>query len=119
LVFEEHPSDAGIMSKISASYANLTLLPTVQTSNGNFAFGIGPYAGYRLGGRGKFVYRDTNGNRAKEFQMGNMFAENFRYGIRAEITVADLTFYMNYDLNNTFQENKGPNLNALSFGFVL
>jgi hypothetical protein len=119
LVFEEHPSGTGTKSKISASYANLTLIPTVQTSNGNFSFGIGPYAGYRLGGRGKFVYRDTSGNRAKEFQMGNMFAENFRYGIRAEITVADLTFYMNYDLNNTFQENKGPKLNTLSFGFVL
>jgi hypothetical protein len=119
LVFVEHPSGAGTKSKISASYANLTLIPTVKTTNGNFSFGVGPYAGYRLGGRGKFVYRDPQGNRIKEFQMGNMFASNFRYGLRAEICVADVTLYFNYDLNETFQENKGPKLNALSFGFIL
>jgi hypothetical protein len=119
LIFVEHPSGTGTKSKISASYANLALVPTIQTSNGNFGFGIGPYAGYRLGGRGKFVYRDPQGNRAREFQMGNMFATNFRYGLRAEISVADVTVYFNYDLNETFQENKGPKLNALSFGFIL
>jgi len=119
LVFEEHPSGAGAKSKISASYANITLVPTVQTTNGNFSFGVGPYAGYRLGGRGKFVYHDSQGNRVKEFQMGNMFATDFRYGLRAEISVADVTLYFNYDLNETFQENKGPKLNALSFGFIL
>jgi hypothetical protein len=51
--------------------------------------------------------------------MGNMFASDFRYGLRAEIRVADVTLYFNYDLNETFQENKGPKLNALSFGFIL
>lgn len=119
LLFEEHPSGTGIMSKISASYANVTVVPTIQTTNGNFSFGVGPYAGYRLGGRGKFVYRDPQGNRAKEFQLANMFASDFRYGLRAEISVADVTLYFNYDLNETFQENKGPKLNALSFGFIL
>ncbi|MCL6261544.1 hypothetical protein M3O96_20760 [Aquiflexum sp. TKW24L] len=119
LVFVEHPSGAGTKSKISASYANLTLVPTVQTTNGNFSFGVGPYAGYRLGGKGKVVYRDPQGNKAKEFQMGNMFAADFRYGLRAEICVADVKLYVNYDFNETFQENKGPKLNALSFGFIL
>jgi hypothetical protein len=119
LVFVEHPSGTGTKSKISASYANLTILPTIQTTNGNFSFGAGPYVGYRLGGRGKFVYRDPQNNRVREFQMGNMFATDFRYGLRAEIGVADVTFYVNYDFNETFQENKGPKLNALSFGFIL
>jgi hypothetical protein len=119
LIFVEHPSGTGTKSKISASYANLTLIPTVQSPNGNFSFGVGPYAGYRLGGRGKFVYRDQQGNKAKEFQRENMFATNFRYGLRTEICVADVKFYINYDFNETFQENKGPKLNALSFGFIL
>lgn len=119
LIFVEHPSGTGTKSKISASYANISLVPTVQTTNGNFSFGVGPFAGYRLGGRGKFVYRDPQGNRVKEFQLGNMFASDFRYGLRAEVSVADVTLYFNYDLNETFQENKGPKLNALSFGFIL
>lgn len=119
LVFEEHPSGTGTKSKISASYANLSIIPTIKTTNGNFSFGAGPYMGYRLGGRGKFVYRDPQNNRVREFQMGNMFATDFRYGLRAEVGVADITLYVNYDFNETFQENKGPKLNALSFGFIL
>lgn len=117
--FEEHPSQSGIRSKISASYANLTLVPTIKTTNNNFRFGIGGYAGIRLGGRGKFVYRDTNGNRAKEFQMGNMFANDFRYGLRSEIGIGEVDFYINYDLNQFFQQNKGPRVNALSFGIII
>jgi len=119
LVFVAHPSGTGTKSKISASYANISIVPTVQSTNGNFSFGVGPYAGYRLGGRGKFVYRDPQGNRVREFQLGNMFASDFRYGLRAEVCVADVTLYVNYDFNETFQENKGPKLNALSFGFIL
>jgi hypothetical protein len=117
--FEEHPSQAGIRSKISASYANLTLVPAIRTSNGNFRFGVGGYAGLRLGGRGKFVYRDPNGNRAKEFQLGNMFANDFRYGLRSEIGIGEVDLYINYDLNEFFQQNKGPRVNALSFGIII
>lgn len=117
--FEEHPSQTGIRSKISASYLNLTLVPTIRTSDNNFRFGIGGYGGMRLGGRGKFVYRDTNGNRAKEFQMGNMYANDFRYGLRSEIGIGEVDLYINYDLNEFFQSNKGPKVNALSFGIIL
>lgn len=117
--FEEHPCQSGIRSKISASYANLTLVPTIRTSNNNFRFGVGGYAGMRLGGRGKFVYRNTNGNKMKEFQMGNMFANDFRYGLRSEIGIGDVDFYINYDLNEFFQQNKGPRVNALSFGIII
>ncbi|MFD2203476.1 hypothetical protein [Shivajiella indica] len=117
--FEEHPSGAGTKSKISASYLNVSVIPTLRSNHGNFTFGVGPYAGYRLGGRGKFVYNDENGNKAKEFQFGNMFASDFRYGLRAEVGVADVKLYINYDFNETFQQNKGPKVNAISFGIIL
>lgn len=117
--FEEHPSGNGTKSKISASYFNFSLIPTLRSNNGNFTFGVGPYMGYRLGGRGKFVFNDENGNRVKEFQYGNMFATDFRYGLRAEVGVAEVKLFVNYDFNETFQENKGPKLNALSFGLIL
>jgi hypothetical protein len=119
LYFEEHPSGTGTKSKIAASYLNVNLIPTIRSNSGNFSFGVGPYMGYRLGGRGKFVYNDENGNRTKEFQFGNMYATDFRYGLRAEVGVADVKLFINYDFNETFQENKGPKLNAISFGIIL
>lgn len=102
-------------SKISASYATLTIVPTLRTNNGNFRFGAGGYAGYRLGGRGKFVY-DVDGDKRKDYTKSNMYIENFRYGLRGEIGIGDVTLFFNYDMNNLFQEAKGPELQAMSFG---
>ena len=107
-----------IKSKISASYATLTVIPTILTNNGKFRIGVGAYAGYRLGGRGKFVY-EVDGDKKKEFTKSNMYVENFRYGIRPEIGVGSVTVFFNYDMNNLFQEGKGPEMQAMSFGIRL
>lgn len=48
-----------------------------------------------------------------------MYVENFRYGARVEIGVSDVTLFFNYDLNNLFQENLGPEVQVLSFGVLL
>ncbi|SFB54348.1 hypothetical protein [Algoriphagus aquimarinus] len=109
----------GTKSKISASYLNFTLVPTILTTNQKLRLGLGGYAGVRIGGRGKFVYEDENGDKQKQFEKSNMYAENFRYGARAEIGVSDVTLFFNYDLNNLFQENLGPEVQALSFGVLL
>lgn len=119
VIFENFEPGTGIKSKISASYLNLTLIPSVQTNNGMLRFGIGPYVGYRLGGRGKFVYRNESGNRSRDIQNANMFANDFRYGGRIEIGVADVDLYFNYDFNEFFQTDKGPRVNAISFGIIL
>jgi len=109
------PNADPIKSKISASYATLTVIPTVQTSNGKMRFGAGAYAGYRLGGRGKFVY-ESDGEKEKNFTKSNMYVENFRYGVRSEIGIGDVTLFFNYDLNDLFQADMGPELQAMSFG---
>lgn len=119
IFFDQFEDGGGIKSKISASYANISLIPSIRTNNGKFRFGIGPYAGLRLGGRGKFVYRDDNGERRRQYQMGNMFANDFRYGGRVEIGVGDVDLFMNYDFNEMFQTDKGPKVNTLSFGIIL
>ncbi|RZS96760.1 hypothetical protein [Cecembia calidifontis] len=118
ITFEEFDGQ-GIKSKITASYLNLAIVPSIASNNGKFRFGAGPYAGYRLGGRGKFVYNDDNGNRNKVFERANMFANNFRYGGRLEIGVGEIDLFVNYDLNNYFQKDKDPKVNALSFGLIL
>jgi hypothetical protein len=109
------PAAEPIKSKISASSAMVTVVPTVLTNNGKMRFGAGAYAGYRLGGRGKFVY-EADGEKEKHFTKSNMYVENFRYGLRSEIGIGDVTLFFDYDLNNLFQADKGPELQAMSFG---
>ncbi|MCH7414445.1 hypothetical protein MM213_13180 [Belliella sp. R4-6] len=117
--FQDFNGGVGTKSKISASYLNLSLIPIVHSSNGKFRFGIGPYAGLRLGGRGKFVYDDQNGRSRKLFEKSNMYANNFRYGGRVVLGVSNVDLFVNYDLNEFFEKDKGPRVNALSFGLIL
>jgi hypothetical protein len=116
--FEGFSGGQGTKSKISASYANVTLVPTLLTNDGKLRLGIGGYAGLRLGGRGKFVYDDASGDKQKIYEKSNMYASNVRYGVRAEIGVNDFNLFLNYDLNEVFETGKGPKLNAISFGLI-
>lgn len=118
LVFQDFDQGGGTKSKISASFLNLTLIPTIRSNDGNLRFGAGGYAGMRIGGRGKFVYNDDNGSRQKLLEKSNMFVENFRYGLRSEIGIADVTLFFNYDLNDLFQPGLGPEFQAMSFGIL-
>ena len=47
-----------------------------------------------------------------------MYASNLRYGVRAEIGVNEFNLFLNYDLNEVFETEKGPKLNAISFGLI-
>ena len=114
--WEEFTDGIGTKSKISASYANLTFVPTLVSNNEKLSLGFGAYAGLRLGGRGKLVYDDADGKSFKEFEKVNMYAQNYRYGLRAEIGVGDVNLYVNYDLNNFFIADKGPEVQAISLG---
>jgi hypothetical protein len=89
-------------------------------SNEVLKVAFGPYAGYRLGGRSKFVYRELDGSgRQKEKGETGLYLNNFRYGLRGEVGIGDLKFFSSYDLNTLFQEGKGPELNPIAFGIVL
>ncbi|WBL41701.1 hypothetical protein PBT90_13150 [Algoriphagus halophytocola] len=118
--WEEFPGPGtGTKSKISASYLNFTLVPTLLSNNNKLRLGLGGYAGVRIGGRGKFVYDDENGKKQKLFEKSNMYVDNFRYGARAEFGVGEVTLFFNYDLNNLFQPDLGPEVQAMSFGVTL
>jgi hypothetical protein len=119
ITFEEFTEGKGTKSKISASYANVSLVPTLLTNDGKLRLGIGGYAGLRLGGRGKFVYDDANGDKQKIYEKSNMYASNFRYGGRVEVGVDDFNLFFNYDFNEVFETGKGPKLNAISFGVII
>jgi hypothetical protein len=79
----------------------------------------GPYIGYRLGGQSKYVYEEIGGSgRRKDKEATGLYLENLRYGIRGELGVGRVKFFTMYDLNELFQEGKGPALNPITFGIV-
>lgn len=117
--WQEFNEGVGTKSKISASFVNFTLVPSIQTNDGNLRIGAGGYVGYRIGGRGKFVYDDAEGEENKLYEKSNMHIENFRYGLRGEIGVGkEIDLFFNYDLNDLFQPGKGPEMQAMSFGII-
>ncbi len=124
-------------SKLSATYLNFSVVPIFDLAQGRrkvnalergsfrvkrsrkqgLRFGVGGYAGYRLGSRSKFVYKDA-GNKEKDINRDNFYLTNFRYGIRAQMGYKGVDFFANYDLNEVFAQGKGPKLNAISFGII-
>jgi len=116
---------AGFKSKISASY--LTTMGLFKVDFGRMTdqgrkglrFAVGPYAGYRLGGTSKYVFRPLEGGgRRKEHLNTGIFLNNFRYGIRGEVGFGRVNFFTTYDFNQMFQDGKGPELNPITFGII-
>ena len=117
-------------SKLSSTYLNASLVPMFgfgrRDSNrrwswkgaSSFRIGAGAYAGYRLLSYTKVKFDDGNGTE-KDLVRNNFFLNNFRYGIRAQIGFGSTDLFFNYDINELFQEGKGPKLNAFSFGITL
>jgi hypothetical protein len=115
----------GLKSKISASYLTaLTMLELdfgKMNDNGHKGLKIaaGPYIGYRLGGQSKYVFEEINGSgRRKDKEATGLYLENLRYGARGEIGIGRVKFFGTYDMNQLFQEGKGPELNPITFGLV-
>ncbi|UXP31114.1 hypothetical protein N6H18_12210 [Reichenbachiella agarivorans] len=132
-VFVEDNTVSGLKSKLSATFINATLVPMLDfgyTDNKNkfgsfkkysqkgFRVGAGGYIGYRIDSWTKFVYKD-NGDKQKDKTKGNYYLNNFRYGVRAQMGFRGTDLFVNYDLNHVFAEDKGPELNGLSFGIIL
>lgn len=123
--FTQRSDVDGFKSKISASYITAMTLFKLDFGrmHGNGDKGLkvafGPYAGYRVGGRSKFNYRELEGSgRHKEKLNTGLYLNNFRYGLRGEVGINRLTFFTTYDLNELFQDGKGPALNPITFGVV-
>jgi hypothetical protein len=115
----------GFKSKISASYVTAMTMLELDFGRMNddgrkgMRIALGPYAGYRLGGQSKYVYRELDDSgRKKDKQNTGLYLQNFRYGLRGEIGVGRVTFFSTYDLNELFQAEKGPELNPITFGIV-
>lgn len=118
-----------VKSKLSATFINASLVPVLDFGDhsrkrrvwdgdgGGFRFGIGPYVGYRVASKSKLVY-ESGGDREKEKDRDSFYLNNLRYGFRLQLGVRSTDLFVNYDMNDFFAHEKGPRLNAISFGLI-
>lgn len=123
------PSFNFTKSKLTATYINASVIPVLDFGHAgtkkrmwdrkgdSFRVGLGPYIGYRVGSYSKQVYNDA-GDDKKSHHNDNYYLNNLRYGIRLQLGFGDTDFFFNYDINKLFAANKGPDLNAFSFGVI-
>lgn len=117
-------------TKLTSTYLNFSLVPVLDFGGrsrkamifngdhgGSFRIGAGPYAGYRIDSYTKVVYKDGGDNR-RERDHDSYYLNNIRYGLRLQIGFRATDLFINYDMNELFAENKGPKLNAFSFGIT-
>ena len=81
-----------------------------------FRIGAGAYIGTRIGSWQKLVWRST-GHKSKLREKDNYYLNNLRYGARFILGYGEVDMFVNYDMSTLFAENRGPELNAISFGF--
>ena len=131
----------GQKSKLSATYINVSLVPMLDFSRGSkkvkattgrsftfktyrksgFRIGAGMYAGYRMGSKSKFVYKE-DGKKDKTKESDHFYFQNFRYGVRGQVGFRSFDMFFLYDLNEVFATSRGPNgikLNAFTVGITL
>ncbi|NJM93899.1 MAG: hypothetical protein HC842_03840 [Cytophagales bacterium] len=118
-------------SKLTVTYLNLRVVPMLEfggpkkkgvfggnSKSSTFRIGAGGYAGYRLDSYTKFVHL-VDGDKIKSHDHNDFSLNGLRYGLRFRLGYGDVDFFMDYDLNPLFSDNRGPDLNAISFGIVL
>jgi hypothetical protein len=128
--FTSDPRDvSSLKSKLTVTYINASLIPVFDfggyhrrnrfwnSDKSAFRIGVGPYVGYRIGSRAKLVYKE-DGDREKDKDRNNFYLNNLRYGMRLQLGVRSADFFFNYDMSELFAANKGPKLNAFSFGVI-
>jgi len=118
-----------VKSKLTVCYINASFIPMIDfgghnrkarfwsSHNSAFRIGVGPYVGYRIDSYTKQVYKEE-GDKEKDKENNNFYINNMRYGVRMQVGVRSADFFLNYDLNELFIANRGPKLNAFSFGVI-
>ncbi|GHB56007.1 outer membrane beta-barrel protein [Persicitalea jodogahamensis] len=101
-------------TKLTVPYVNFSLMPTVSFPGSFISYiSAGGYVGYRLGGYSKIKYPDGK----KDKERSNYYLNDFRYGAAFELGIKNFPdFFVHYDMNNLFQDNRGPAVKMINFG---
>ncbi len=126
----ENPDYHYIKSKLRVTHLNFSLVPVIDFNDrgskprmwndGSRAFrlGVGPYVGYKIGSKTKKVYEEEDGDKKKQKVRDGYYLNDFRYGVRVQLGFRSTDFFFNYDLNELFKTDRGPTVNAVSFGII-
>ena len=80
-----------------------------------FHIGLGGFVGYRIDSYTKT--KDAGG--AKNREHSSFYQNDLRYGLVGHVGIRNINLFVKYELNPTFQTNKGPDVRAVSFGITL
>ncbi|MBJ6120036.1 PorT family protein [Pontibacter sp. BT310] len=109
-------------SKLATSSINIPLMPMLKFKRANgkdgFHIGAGGFAGYRLGSHSKVKY-EQEGNSTKDKDHGSFNLSDFQYGATGVIGYNNFSLFVKYNMNDLFKEERGPQVNVISFGFRL
>ena len=129
--------NSAIKSKLKVTYLSFTAVPMFDFGRGKrlvrvyeeddvriavssrkgFRIGVGPYVGLRLGNKAKYIFKDDAG-RDKVKDKGGFFVNDFRYGLRLQMGIDGFDMFVNYDMNELFEDGRGPKLNPVSIGVI-
>ncbi|MEY8848017.1 hypothetical protein AB9K26_04340 [Psychroserpens sp. XS_ASV72] len=84
------------------------------TTNKQFKFGVGGYAGFNIGTQQKLRFKE-DGDRVKQKIKRNYNTSDFIYGLSAYVGIDEISLYMKYDLNTVFK-NQAVDQNNISLG---
>ncbi len=113
--------EGAIKSKLVNSHLDLSFVPMIDFGGfqgEKFRIGAGVYGGYRINSYTKQVFR-VGGDKDKVRDWENFYLNDWRYGVTARIGWKGVDLFANYDLNQMFQDGRGPELNAIAFGIIL
>ena len=109
-------------SKLATSSVNVPLMPMLKFKRANgkegFHIGAGGFAGYRLGSHSKLKY-ENDGHTTKDKDRGSFNLSDFQYGATGVIGYNNLSLFVKYNMNDLFKEDRGPQVNVISFGLRL
>jgi hypothetical protein len=106
-------------NKLTVANINIPVMPYVAFKKGSTITYIaaGGYVGYRLDSYTKTKEEDSG---KKQWNHSSFFLNNVRYGLAFELGLKNFPdFFVNYDMNNLFQDGRGPKVGGLSFGIRL
>ena len=122
--FQNYPDAKGnpialCRNKLTVANINIPVMPYVAFKKGSTITYIaaGGYVGYRLDSYTK-TKEDDSGK--KQWNHSSFYLNNVRYGLAFELGLKNFPdLFVNYDMNNLFQDGKGPKVGGLSFGIRL